>query len=250
MVRSALRKRAALVLACTASVLGCRADPITLPAGDEAFLYIILGQRTPNLVAGVSGQHGYLLRSGRPDRPATFLEADRFEMRREVDGALFGWQSYGFSGETADVLAVSYSDANYHLPDGTTAGGLGADSIGPGERYELDVAIDGSVIRGSVTVPETFSATVREQNDRAVATWPRVSGAAGYQLHIPDEDLVLLTDTFYPLPEALIGTGAELVVDALDPNIWLYLTDDQAASAGIEGAFGLFGAMTSARLRL
>lgn len=247
-MRVALRSRALSWALALGLLAGCAGDSIVPPSGDEPFVYIILGQRTVNhrALGPKYGQHGYLLRSGSPAEPAIFLEADRFDMLRARDRARFGWRSFGFKGEATGTWAVSYDDANYNLPDTATMAGLGAEDIQPGERYELEIEVGGALILGSVVVPDSFTVTVTELNGRTVATWPDVAGAAGYQVHFADEDAVLLTDTLFGLPADAIGSGGALAVEAMDPNLWLYITNDQTPRAGIEGALGLFGALTTA----
>lgn len=178
------------------------------------------------------------------------LEADTFAMSRAADGAGFAWTSYGYGGEVADVASVSFSDANYFLPDTTTVRALGYDSIAPLERYELEVVVGGDTIRGSTVKPDTFSVQIIERQGRGVAVCPRVEGAAGYRVGLQEAESVLLTNTVYALPENALGSGRDLIVQALDPNTWPYFSDGQTASAGVRGRWGLFGAMTSVTVQL
>lgn len=238
-----------MLIAAAVLLTSCDSPLVAPPAADDAFVYIILGQGIPQPRERTFGQHAFLLKSESLVEPPTFLEAERFEMRRVADGALYAWESYGYVGVSTDVYALSYSDANYHLPDTLTSAGLGADSIRPGESYSLEIAYPGGLIAGSVTMPDTFSVSISRHNDQTVATWS-ARGAPGFRVRVPGHDPVLVSDTTHIVPPDASTSDEEIIVEALDQNLWRYLTDGQTARAGLTGAVGLFGGLTTATVRL
>lgn len=242
-------RAASLALLAGALLVGCRGDEVLIPNSQEPFLHLVLNQRTASERIGRSGQFAFLLTSGSPAEPAHFRCAERFAMWGGGDAAQFRWRSLDCSGEVGGFPAVSFNDANYYLPDPTTAEGLGAEAIQPGQMYELLIETAGRTIRGSVRVPASFTASLSERDGRRVVTWPKVSGAAGYQIRLPDERLVLQQDTVYTVPDE-VGKGERIEIRALDPNLWRYLTEDQVQRSGIDAGFGIFGAITTARLTI
>lgn len=240
-------KAAALVILSVALLAGCRGDEVLIPNSEEPFLNLVLNQRTVSERVGRSGQFAFLLTSGSPAEPARFRCAEHFTMRPTGTTAQFRWRALACSGEVGGYPAVSFNDANHYLPDPTTAEGLGAEAIQPGGAYELLIETGGRTIRGSVRVPVSFSASASEHNGRRMAVWPRVVGAAGYQIRLPDERLVTQTDTSFTVPDEVLR-GEQIEIRALDPNLWRYVTEDQLHRSGIDGGFGVFGAISTARL--
>lgn len=243
-----IRRAAVLVAAALASA--CSGDAIVVPVSEEPFLYLVLNERSVDRSspAGHVGQHALLLTSGSPAQPAHYRRAERFEMRRASDGAAFAWQVRPLTGDVGSFPSVSLDHPNLSLPAAAPPA-LGADDIVPGETYELRVETGGRVIQGRVTVPARFAATVAERDGRRVAVWPRVPGAAGYRITPGDGPLRIQADTAFPVPDGLPG-GSALRIDALDPGLFTYLTDDRTGRAGIDAGYGVFGALTSATLRL
>jgi hypothetical protein len=190
--------------------------------------------------SGRVGQHALLLTTGPATGSPRYRTADRFEMRRASDGAGFAWRQEKVPNEEPGSFpGVSLDYWNFHLP---AAGGaqLGAAAVAPGESFELLIETGGEVIRGRVTVPDEFTAS---------AVWPRVTGAAGYRIELSNGDVVVQPDTSYVIPADLLG-GGTLDIEALDPNLFEYVADDRTARAGIDRGYGVFGAMTAARLEL
>ncbi|MDP9347857.1 MAG: hypothetical protein M3P24_01725 [Gemmatimonadota bacterium] len=237
------------VSAAGALLMGCAGDAVLVPKSEEPFLYLVLNQRTPNEHMNLVGQFAFLLTSGSPAEPPRFRCAERFRMRRASDGAEFGWRGIQCSGETGGYPGVSFNDANYFLPDTATAQGLGAQSLRPGEAYEIQIETGGRVLRGRAGIPAPFTVSLGERDGRRVLAWPKVAGAAGYQIKLPDDELVTQPDTSYTLPSEA-SRGSRIEVRALDANLWEYANNARVARAGIDTGYGLFGAITTARLTL
>lgn len=240
------RTRMLPLLLAVSALLACTGDP-ALPVSDEPLLYLVLNQRTT--AALPPGQYAFLLTTGSVLEPR-YRTAERFEMRRRSDGALFAWRHTGKSGAApADYAGLGMIHANYHLPDATGPEGLGASAIMPGETYDLRIETDGQLLQGTVTTPAAFTISV-EPGSRARVAWPRVPGAAGYSveaegLTAPD----IQTDTFFMIP-AGAGGPVTVVVHALDPHLFAFQSDERLGRAGIDEGYGLYGAMTTSRTTL
>lgn len=237
---------AALLLAGMAAG-GCEGSEIVVPTSEEPFLYLVLNERTVDrsTPAGRVGQHALLLTTGAATESPRYRTAERFDMRRASDGAGFAWRKENVpNGDPGSLPGVSLEYWNFHLPRDAR---LGADALAPGESYELLVESGGEVIRGRVTVPEEFTASTFERDGRRIAVWPRVAGAAGYRIEAADGRVVVQRDTSYVIPDEAIE-GGTLDIEALDPNLFTYVADNRTARAGIDRGYGVFGAMTAARI--
>lgn len=242
-------------LACLAAVAGaglpgCSGDPIVVPDSREPFLYLVLNERTPdrNTVDRRMGQHALLLTAGSPVAPAEYRGAERFEMRRVSDGARFAWEARGMEGPVPSYPAAPLDRPNFSLPDSAPGPLLGADALEPGETYELRIETEGRTVGGRVTIPESFQVSLVEGGGRRTAVWPRVEGADGYRIEIEDSPVQVQTDTAFVLPARV--PGGRVRVSALDPALFRYLTDPRAGRAGVENAYGVLGATSSAELEL
>lgn len=229
------------------AIASCAGDEITIPVTDEPFLYLVLGETTTVFYDPTEiqrGQHALLLTSGSAVETARFRFADVFRMHREGGDSAFAWaQNQVPYPDVGSFPHVADDEWNYYLPDDGSP--LGAGDLRAGDTYELYIETEGDVVRGRVTIPGSFELTVDSEGGRRVAIWPNVPGAAGYRVHIGADRVRFQTDTVF-----VLGTNeadlVSVVVDALDPNAWGYATDPQAARAGIDGGFGLFGAITTA----
>jgi hypothetical protein len=240
-----MRKIAAL--AALLALGGCEGSEIVVPTSDQPFLYLVLNEKSidRSTPSGRVGQHALLLTAGAATEPPRYRTAERFEMRGASDGAAFAWRKERVPNEEPGSFpGVSLDFWNFHLPD---AGQLGASALKPGETYELLVETGGEVIRGRVTVPAQFAAATVERNGRRVAVWPRVAGAAGYRVELSDGRIAVQTDTSYVIPDEVLGGGA-VEIEALDPNLFTYVAENRTARAGVDNGYGVFGAITAARL--
>jgi hypothetical protein len=240
------RWRVLLPLLAIIGLLACEGDP-ALPVSDEPLLYLVLNQRTT--AALPPGQYAFLLTAGSVLEP-TYRAAERFEMRRRSDGALFAWRHTGKSGTApADYAGLGMIHANYYLPDATSPEGLGAAAIVPGETYDLRIETAGRVLQGTVTTPARFTISV-EQGSRERVAWPRVPGAVGYSVEAEGlTSPAIQTDTSFSIP-AGPGGPVTVVVHALDPHLYAFQSDERLGRAGIDDGYGLYGAITTSRTTL
>lgn len=239
-----------LVLLLAAPLVGCGGDPVVVPESGEPFLYLVLNERTPdrNTVDRRAGQHALLLTAGSPAAPAEYRGAERFELRRAADGARFAWQALGVRGPVDSYPAAPLDRPNFTLPDSAAGPLLGAAALEPGATYELQVETAGRSMRGRVTLPDRFVVSRTERAGRSTAVWPRVRGAAGYRIEIEGAPVQIQTDTAFTLPADV--PGGRVRVSALDPALFSYLTEPRTERAGIEGGYGVFGAVSTATLEL
>lgn len=171
---------------------------------------------------------------------------------------------------TPDYLAV---DANY-VTDKL--------DVRPGRQYELAIAYKGHRITGQVTVPGTFS--VKAAGPYRLS-WTESAGAALYevalvrlqdsvQAHLfenaTSETTLTLHEDFEPPhrregpphgrprrhPESHGPEAYVVIIEAYDPNMAAFhsktrgrrgMEDPAQLRAGIEGAYGVFGAVTTIR---
>jgi hypothetical protein len=247
---------AAAALACVQSISACAKDSTLTPVSDAPFVFVVLtSSQAP--IGGPSQADssimGLLLTVGSPIS-SPFRRAERFEMRRASDGALFGWaeRTPSSSAGGADFRGISSSDGNYLLNHATTASGLGSDSIRALESYTLTIDTQGSRITGVATVPAIPQLRVVVEGSRRFIVWGRVSGAAGY-IQGPGGFFqgFLTSDTLIELrsdPQFALPPITQFGVIALDTNAFRYLSDTTRASAGLVGGLGLFGAASAATI--
>jgi hypothetical protein len=224
----------------------CTAEPYVVPETDEVAVSVVLsvppaGEELP--------LHALLIVANSPIR-STYLRADRFEMRRTRDGALFDWQHVPRN----DMLprAPTPQDGNYRLPNGTS-GRLGRRDLTANEQYSLEIETRGRTIRGTARIPGPVALAIRPMSGgREELVWRPVTGAAGY-FYDTDEFYVVrefTRDTVVALAPHDHRTGTRpLRVTAYDPQLYEYLTDSRVGQAGIRGALGVFGASASATIR-
>jgi len=236
------------LLACLATMLpGCSSDEITFPENRRPLLYLVLNEVAP-AGGGDVVQPALLLRQIRADS-AVFVDGAEFRMTRISDGAEFHWRNdrlFG-SGPFEDLGSPEPAEGNYLMADSTTDRGLGREALEPGGRYRLRITAGDDQLTGTVTIPDTFSVTVRQREGDPVAVWPRVDGAAGYSVSGRSGSpgsAVLQTDTTAPLDPAV----DTFTVRALEPQSFRFLSDPNAERAGIEGGLGLFGAIQTVRV--
>jgi len=224
-------------------------DPL-LPTRTEPFLHLVLApdERLAPIENPPAEQYAILMTTGSPVL-SPCRKAQRFEMRRTSDAALFGWRANGnclsvMAGEHVDV----FNHANYYLPASPGPDSAGSLELMPGTEYALRIETDGFVLNGRTMIPESFSIRLDGAGDARRVVWPRVRGAAGYFIRVNSGTRAvpprLQTDTTFPL-DLQHGT---VKVTALDPNLFTYQLDKQQGRAGIDAGFGVFGAMKSASL--
>jgi hypothetical protein len=217
----------------------CAGDPATVPENETPYLYLVLGEPTVNLAAPGEppAQHAVLLTLPAPTEPARYRSADWFEMTDGTTGDRFAWRALGPTGPVGSFPGMDFRRPNYRLPD-SPATGLGNTDLVPLRSYNLEIETEGRRIRGRVTIPGAIAARL----DGGTLSWAPVTGAAGYRVTI-DRAVHFVTDTVRPLSDDDLA-AASIVVDAVDPNLWQYLTRSVTSAPHLSGAHGVFGAIT------
>lgn len=147
-----------------------------------------------------------------------------------------------FQVRPADSVDYDRSPYNYYAD---------ALVVEPGRTYDLHVQLENhNLVRGQTTVPGAFA--VRAAGRRI--TWSASEGAARYRLLIyaPDDSPsgyyvdTFTTDTSYTVQaEGDFVPGAHVVRIQAQNQPYVAFSRDETAQAGLEGAFGVFGAVTT-----
>lgn len=233
-----------LLATALSALVACGGD-VLAPESRDPVLYLVLNHTvTP---VETPRQRAFLLTAGTPAK-ADYRSAEVFNMRRTSDGAPFVWRDLGRVGEArVEVGGARLIEANYQMADSLSDEGLGYAQVEPGRRYDLHVVTEGREIHGSALVPDSFELSVAVEDGRRVAVWPNVDGAAGYSVFPGDGFAELVTDTSFVLDPEDRGT---VTVWAADANVFEYLSNEELDRSGVEGALGVFGAITIARAPL
>jgi len=241
------------VILFLAATLACDGPGPTVPDSDEPLLIVVLTdsamtQSRPD--RSDAGLYALVAIAGTPLHFSPVV-AERFEMRRASDGALFAWRPVVPTRPMGGPprLWDLGQEGNYYLPFPSSVAGLGASDISAGDSYLLSAQIGERVIQGRATLPSTLTLSLVTSGAERRLVWPRVDGAAGYAIRAPGAP-GLQRDTFFVLPRELEQFSQELEVVALDTNLFSYTNDQRAARAGIDNGYGVFGATTSARISL
>lgn len=235
-------------LATVIALAGCDSLGPVVEYRPDPLVYVVLNQRVAALGRDPD-QRAFLLTLGSP-AVSEYRVAQRFEMRAVRDGSRFVWQDLGRRGlASVDGYGTDLGFANYALKDGATAPDRGALDLVSGEEYTLHLDTDGVAIGGQVRIPAAFELTILDGPPRVVM-WKQVSGAAMYNVTILGATAGWYqADTVVVMP-ALKAGGADIVVNAIDPNLWRFISDSTAARSGIDAGYGVFGAISTARLHV
>lgn len=246
MVRTDVWRTVVLALVIGWSITGCQGDAVLIPQTEEPFLYIVLNERTLQVGPDMEhGQHALLLDASSPLEEARFREAERFEMTAASDNALLGWREdrpHNFTGP-GSYPAPNMRTWNYHLPDEREAGLGGTGDLLPGAAYRLEIETGDHLITGEVVIPGQIEPRRVTVEGVDMLTWPSVPRAAGYRIFFGLKPR-LTPDTIFPVPAGQRSAR----IEAVDANLWAYLTDQDLSRSGIEGARGVLGAVTTATL--
>jgi len=186
-----------------------------------------------------------------------YRSVERFLMSRGSDGMRFAWRAIAATQTTPDGRPLTTPiGGNYMLSERAGTDGLGRFDLVPGESYALDILTLGQRVTGSVNIPERPVPRLAERGGRRFVEWSRSRGAAKYLLQV-DTDVqgtATVSDTFYALRDDLesgaLPARPRIRITAVDSNWWRYVSDSTVTTAGVSGAYGLFGALVSAELDL
>ncbi len=232
---------------------GCNDPDPFMPDRPEPGLYMMLHPGDDALAVAHSQDstlYGLLVRTGTP-LSTEYLHPESVTMTRRGDGQPLGWQILDLTGDAPSFTASggSFSAGNLRLPRSTGGSGGGAQSIRPGDLYDLSVVVNGIEILGSVHVPERPDIRAREVNGQTVLSWSQAAGAGGYEVSFRGGDGAfagngLGPDTTFVLDRPLLA-GDRVWLYVYDQNLAAYLLDGQLGRSGIDTGFGFVGAITS-----
>ena len=244
-----------------AGLFGCADEAATSPVSNDPFVYLILvpepipTQAPPPADSSILA---LLVTAGSPAR-SPFRRAERFEIRRVSDGSVFRFtnRNLELTLPPVDHRGVSIESANYVLKHANSlGGGLGSSALLPLDSYDLLIETEGRVINGRVTIPQRPSPRLVMSGTKRFVVFSPAAGAAAYFV---SADTELAPDRFvkdtivellYDRDARFITAPPEFRVTALDANLFLYLSDANTSKAGVDGGLGLFGAASSAKIRL
>lgn len=195
-----------------------------------------------------------LLTTGTP-LSSPFREAQLFELYRLPDSAKYSWTKNpdAPSADPVGFRGTSLAFGNYILAEQSGSGTLGRRDLTLGASYSLHVLTDGRTIRGHAILPMAPDPRIVLRDGRRMAIWSAAAGAAAYLVDADTETAGprMTIDTVFELRYDR-GTATpgepELRLTAIDANLFRYVTDMSAVSAGLTGAFGVFGATVTTRI--
>jgi len=238
------------------SLAGCDAGVPLIPRSETPMVYAILAR--DSLLAGDSVVTALVANAGTATS-ARYRPVESFRMRRERDGTMFAWRID--SGRTGSFnigpLSTGVSiPGNITMMRSWSPAGLGRDSLAANDSYLIDIRTMGAGITARVRMPARPRPVLILRDGREVVAWSTVPGAAGYAIRV-DTDLsaqVALRDTEYVLrrdrPDAELPPNPRFILTALDSNLVAFLTDPEGRAAGVGGAYGVIGGMTSEAIPL
>lgn len=233
---------AAAFLTLVATLLACDPEAPLVRRTDEPVVVVVLS-REP--VTPFDTMLGALLATAATPARHEYRAASRFEMRRAADGARLDWRDASTLPARPPSYDPRFGGANWFIASPPAAGMLGRYDLTPG-RYDLEIESEGRVITGSAVVPEAPRPLVVSRDGQWVVEWPRASGAAIYYVWNPftgDLSSGFTRDTLLVLAPDTARTAVDsLVVLAYDENWAAYMLDRAATRAGLQGAYGVFGA--------
>jgi hypothetical protein len=251
-----MRARLSLFIGVSFSALACGDAMPSVPMSDAVLTYVVLGK--DSTLATDSVVSGLVATAGTPTQ-ARYRSVEQFSMTRARDGAAFAWQVRDMAGQPISTrtldLAVPVA-GNISLSRQGRAGQLGRDSLAYGERYSFRILTEGVTVEGDVRIPGQPQPVHITRGTQEILAWPRVPGAAGYAILVDTDRIpqIALGDTEYVVrrdrsPGEIPPTPVA-VVRALDSNLVRLITDTSTRSAGVRGAYGVIGAISSGSINL
>lgn len=247
-----------VILAAGLALVGqaCEGPSELIATSDEPFLYLLVApspipRRGPPAID--SAVYALLLTTGSAIR-AEPRTAEAFAMTRARDGRPFSWSGTSVPPEdlTAGYRGVGFHQGgNYVLAERSSAAAAGRLELQALDTLLLEITTLGATIRGRTVVPEGPQLTLTNEGGRWLVRWPRAKGSAGYM--VAGFSSIVTSDTIVdvtPFPLFEYDTTATLTVAALDSNAYRYVTNAALASAGLDGAFGMFGSVNASIISL
>ena len=235
-----------LLTAAALTTLGaCHAETPFVVRTDAPMVYLIL---TPDALNSAIPELRALVANTATPVSVEYLTAARFTMHRRSDGASFDWHA------VPPIGTFNPFGGNYALAEAASTAGLGRSDLAAGERYTLEIVVGDRVITGEATIPERPRPRILALTDGSrMVVWPKIAAAAAYAVEVTTDagHLQTTADTFYLLHDDFpTDAESQIVITAMDSNWVRYRSDSTAMSAGLAGAYGVFGGMSRATLPL
>lgn len=230
------------VLAISPILAGCETSGIVVPDSEEPFVYIVLDPIVADRVVSSDRTQYAVVLTTRTPLQSPCRSVQRFAMHASGHAVPFGWRIAGECFNGPSSVLDQFTDACCSLPEMVGVDSLGAVDLERGKTYTIEIETEGRVVRGRATIPADFQVTLIERNGQRWLAWPQVAGAGGYQVHVTGSATRLVSDTTVLVEPSGSVTGW---VSAFDDNLFQYVSDEELTSSGVEGAFGVFGAVTS-----
>lgn len=230
------------LLAASVFLGGCEPSRIVVPDSDEPFVYIVLDPAVRDRVVSSDRTQYAVVLTTRTPVQSPCRSVQRFAMHSSSNPVPFGWRIAGECFMGLSSILDQYTDSCCHLPEMAGADSLGALDLERGMTYLIEIETEGRTVRGSATIPADFQVGLVERGGQRWLVWPRVAGAAGYQVHVSGSATRLVADTTFLVESSGRVSGS---VAAFDDNLFQYVSDEELTSSGVEGAFGVFGAVTN-----
>lgn len=238
-------------------LLGCETSSLSSPSSAEPFLFVVISpEPLPRRFTSASDSaiHALLLTTGSASG-APFRTAERFEVTSTADGRTFTFLERPLGAPVPGIgrQGASLDDGNYVLPFAPSPDSNSASEFRHLITYDLRVETDGRQILGRVLIPERPRPEIFVDGDKRFVVIPNVAGAAAYLVSGDTESSERLVrngmiQLFYDRNPASVPPNPEFRVIALDSNVVRYISDSTLARSGVDGAYGLFGAASSARI--
>ncbi len=240
--------RTLVLLTAAALAAACTGDPLTVPSSDELFIHVAIA---PVAASPANTElRAFVLIAGTP-LASPYLTADRFEMRRAADGALFDWRAQMMTEPAVHAAGstISSDAGNYRLPLVGSGALLGRQDIRAGESYSLLVESGGRVITGMTTVPGIPSLVRVPSVASDPFIWHSVGGAGGYSISAPPFFPFFGTtpDTSFTFESgsSCCTSAAGIVVRAYDSQLYSYVVDGRLGRSGLSAGLGVFGSFNT-----
>lgn len=238
-----------------ALLTACGSDGALVPSSDAPFLYVVVSPG-PASARAEGPLRAMLLTTGTP-LSSPFRDAQLFELYRLPDSARYSWTKNPDTapGDPVGFRGISLAFGNYVLAEQSGNGTLGRRDLVSGASYSLRVVTGGRTIHGQAVLPMAPNPRIVLRDGRRMVVWSAAAGAAAYLFDANTESggPRMTTDTVFELRYdrgAAIPPGPELWLTAVDANLFRYVTDTGTVSAGLTGAFGVFGATATTRIPL
>jgi hypothetical protein len=228
---------------------GCADASLAGPPSREPFVYLIISPEAPADSFGPSPDTALqaLLLTAGSAAGAPFRTADRFDITSTAGGAPFVFVARTTGAATPGVArnGASVNEGNYVLLFAGTSTARGANELVPLGIYDLHIESEGRTITGRVVMPDQPKPFILEEGGTRWISFPSVVGAAAYYVG-GDIQAFPRISTVTKVP--LRDDARNAFVIALDSNLVQYVSDTLVARSGVNGALGLFGAATLARI--